>query len=145
MACRGVRGATTVKENTLEDIRRGTLDLLAMMILWNDIQLEDVASAIFTTTPDLNAEFPAHAARQLGWIDVPMICGHEMNVPGSVHRCIRILLHWNTDKRADGIHHVYLEHAVALRPDLPPPPITKKELDRWIAEHLVGDGKPGHD
>jgi chorismate mutase len=77
-----------------------------------------VASAIFTTTPDLNAEFPALATRCLGWDDVALLCGQEMGVPGSLAMCVRILLHVNTDRSADQIAHVYLRGAQALRPDL---------------------------
>jgi len=120
MACRGVRGATTVEENTPEAIVQGTQELLALLILENGMRQEDVASAIFTTTPDLNAAFPAQAARNMGWHNVATICGHEMNVPGSLHRCIRILLHWNTQKAADQIVHVYVRGAEKLRPDRSP-------------------------
>jgi chorismate mutase len=78
---------------------------------------EDVASAIFTTTPDLNSAFPATAARQLGWLDVPLMCSHEIEVAGSVTMCIRVLLHWNTDRAQHDIQHVYLKEAQRLRPD----------------------------
>jgi chorismate mutase len=117
MLCRGIRGATTVDSNTPEAILNATAELLAAMVKANSIRPEDVASAIFTTTPDLNAEFPALAARRLGWNDVALLCGHEMAVPGSLAMCLRILLHVNTDKRADQIVHVYLRGAQALRPD----------------------------
>ena len=99
MACRGVRGATTVERNDREEILTATRQLLALMVRRNGIAKHDVASAIFTTTPDLDAEFPALAARQLGWLDVPLLCGHELSVPGSLPRCIRVLVHWNTDAR----------------------------------------------
>jgi chorismate mutase len=117
MLCRGIRGATTVDSNTSEVILNATAELLTAMVKANSIRLEDVASAIFTTTPDLNAEFPALAARRLGWNDVALLCGHEMAVPGSLAMCLRILLHVNTDKRADQIVHVYLRGAQVLRPD----------------------------
>jgi len=117
MLCRGIRGATTVDSNTPEAILNATAELLTAMVKANSIRLEDVASAIFTTTPDLNAEFPALAARRLGWNDVALLCGHEMAVPGSLAMCLRILLHVNTDKRADQIVHVYLRGAQVLRPD----------------------------
>ena len=84
MACRGVRGATTVRANDREEILTATRQLLALMVRRNGIDKHDVASAIFTTTVDLDAEFPALAARQLGWLDVPLLCGHELNVPGSL-------------------------------------------------------------
>ena len=84
MFCRGVRGATTVAANDREEILTATRQLLALMVRRNGIEKQDVASAIFTTTPDLDAEFPALAARQLGWLDVPLLCGHELSVPGSL-------------------------------------------------------------
>ena len=117
MLCRGVRGATTVEANSREAILKATAELLAAMVKANGIKPEDVASAFFTTTPDLNSEFPALAARGLGWNDVPLLCGHEMAVPGSLPMCLRILLHVNTDKRADQIVHVYQGGARVLRPD----------------------------
>jgi chorismate mutase len=117
MLCRGIRGATTVEANTREAILDATTELLLAMVKANDIQPEYLASAVFTTTPDLNAEFPALAARKLGWNDVALLCGHEMAVPGSLPMCLRILLHVNTDKSADQIVHVYLRGAKVLRPD----------------------------
>ena len=90
MWCRGVRGATTADENSREAILTATRQLLALLIRTNGIRSEDVASAIFTTTAELDAEFPALAARQLGWLDVPLMCGHEISVPGSLPRCIRV-------------------------------------------------------
>ena len=115
--CRGIRGATTVDSNAREDILQAATELLQRMVEANGVQVGDVASIIFTTTPDLNAEFPALAAQQLGWRDAALLCGHEMNVPGSLPRCLRILMHVNTEKRADEIVHVYLKGARALRPD----------------------------
>ena len=139
MQCRGVRGATTVDANDREEILTATRQLLALVIRRNDIHKEDVASAIFTTTPDLDAEFPALAARQLGWIDVPLLCGHEMAVPGSLGHCIRVLIHWNTEKPQSDIHHVYVRDAQKLRPDLTKlPPVDWKELEEWIAEQMGG-------
>ncbi|MEZ6091110.1 MAG: chorismate mutase [Pirellulaceae bacterium] len=135
--CRGVRGATTVDENSKEQILLATRQMLALMIRRNDIQASDLASAIFTVTKDLDAEFPALAARQLGWIDVPLLCGYEISVSGSLPRCIRVLLHWNTEVPQDAIHHIYLRDASALRPDLCKlPPIDESELEAWIAENL---------
>ncbi len=140
--CRGVRGATTVESNSREAILKGTRQLLALMIRRNDIAPEDVASATFSLTRDLNAEFPALAARQLGWLDVPLLCGYELEVPGSLSRCIRILLHWNTVKSQKEIHHVYIHEAVALRPDLSKlPPVDWNELEEWIDSQLVGTKK----
>lgn len=136
MPCRGIRGATTVADNSREEILKATRELLALMIRQNGIDPEDVASAIFSTTPDLNAEFPALAARQLGWSDVALICMNELAVPGALGRCIRILLHWNTDKPANQIVHVYIKGAARLRPDRAQlPPVDWKELEEWIAAH----------
>ncbi len=144
LMCRGVRGATTVEANRREDILAATRQLLALMIRLNDIRKEDVACALFTTTVDLNAEFPALAARQLGWLDVPLMCGHEMNVPGALDRCIRVLIQWNTTRRQDEIAHVYLGRAAALRPDLSKlPPVDWQELERWIDSQLEKYGRRG--
>src|SRR5215212_7801361 len=116
-ACRGIRGATTADENTRESILDATREMLQRLIHENDIREEDIASAIFSTTPDLNAEFPAVAARALGWLDTALICTHEMAVPGSLERCIRVLVNWNTTRRADEIIHVYIRGARNLRPE----------------------------
>ena len=136
--CRGVRGATTVEVDEREAVLRATRELLALLIHVNEIHKEDVASAIFTTTPDLNSAFPATAARQLGWLDVPLMCSHEIDVPGSVPLCIRVLLHWNTDKRQQSIQHVYLKEAQRLRPDktIVLSSVDREELNRWIEEQL---------
>ena len=135
--CRGVRGATTADANTSEEILKTTRQLLALMIRQNGIDPEDVASAIFTVTHDLDAEFPALAARQLGWLNVALMCGYELSVPGSLGRCVRVLLHWNTEKAADEIVHVYIKDAAQLRPDLAElPPVDWDELEHWIKDHL---------
>lgn len=115
--CRGVRGATTCEANTREAILAATRELLELLIAQNDIRADDVASAIFTTTTDLDAEFPAVAARAIGWTDTALLCGHEMYVPGSLRSCIRVLIHWNTERRADEIVHIYIKGAQNLRPD----------------------------
>lgn len=117
VACRGVRGATTVETNTAEDILEATTDLLDALIRLNDIAPEDVVSAIFTTTPELTAAFPALAARKLGWTEVPLLCAHEMDVPGALRGVIRILLHINTARTPSDIRHIYLRDARALRPE----------------------------
>ena len=114
---RGVRGATTAEANTREAILTATHELLCLMIEANGIQPDDVASAIFTTTIDLNADYPALAARALGWHDVALLCMHEMNVPHGLKQCIRILLHWNTAVAAQDVKHVYIKGAMNLRPD----------------------------
>ena len=116
--CRGIRGATTVTENSREALIEATRELLDAIIQDNSLEMDDIASAFFTTTPELNAEFPAVAARQIGWTQVPMLCGHEMSVPGSMPRCLRVLIHVNTAKQANEITHVYLRDAAVLRPDL---------------------------
>jgi len=118
-ACRGIRGAITVESNTREAILEATRELLGEIVRVNDIRREDVASAYFTTTTDLNAEFPAVVARNdFGWTNIALMCGHEMDVPGSLRMCLRILLHVNTDKTQDQICHVYLRGAAVLRPDI---------------------------
>jgi chorismate mutase len=138
MMCRGVRGATTADANTKEDILKATRQLLALMVRQNGIEHEDVASAFFSTTVDLDAEFPALAARQLGWLDIALMCTHELDVPGSLQRCIRILLHWNTTKPASEIVHVYIKDAARLRPDLCRlPPVNWDELESWIEQELA--------
>jgi chorismate mutase len=143
MPCRGIRGATTAEANTSEAILRATRELLALIIRQNGIEADDVASAIFTTTVDLEAEFPALAARQLGWINVALMCGHELDVPGSLRHCIRVLLHWNTDKPPEEIVHVYIKGAAKLRPDLCDlPPVDWSELESWIAENLNDTARP---
>ncbi|MGY8770735.1 MAG: chorismate mutase [Pirellulales bacterium] len=137
MMCRGVRGATTVDHNNRDEILESTRQLLALMIRQNEINPQDVASAIFSITFDLDAEFPALAARQLGWMDVPLICTHEVNVPGSLPRCIRILLHWNTTKLQEEICHLYIKDAVKLRPDLSDiPPVDWTDLEKWIEDQM---------
>lgn len=109
-----------------------------MMIRLNEIDAEDVASATFTTTPDLTAEFPALAARQLGWLEVPLLCGHEMHVERALPLCVRILINWNTDKGQKDIQHVYLKDAVSLRPDLQDlPEVDWEELESWIAKNMA--------
>ncbi len=117
VVCRGIRGATTVAENTADAIADATRDLLEQIIRANGVQPDDIASVFFTTTPDLNAEFPALAARSLGWQDVALMCGHEMAVPHGLPMCLRVLILWNTTRRADEIQHIYVRGAVKLRPD----------------------------
>ena len=118
MWTRGVRGATVAKANTKEAIIETTREMLLRMVEANGIQPEDIASAFFSTTRDLNAEIPAIAARQIGWTDAALMCMHEMDVPNSLPMCVRVLVHWNTDKRANEIKHIYMNGAEKLRPDL---------------------------
>lgn len=118
MLCRGVRGATLADANTKEAILAATKELLQAMIESNQIEKDAVACTYFTTTSDLNAEFPAVAARQLGWTEVALLCGQELNVPHSLPGCIRILILINTEKKAEQITHVYIRGAEALRQGL---------------------------
>jgi chorismate mutase len=118
MAVRGIRGAITVERDEPAQILDATERLIRAIVQRNRLQSEDVASALFTVTPDLNSEFPAAAARRLGWTLVPLLNFTEIGVPGRLERCVRVLVHVNTDLRQDEIEHVYLEGAVALRPDL---------------------------
>lgn len=117
MRCRGLRGATTVPANSPDEILEATTELLSEMMRANNLQVYDVASAYFTTTRDLNAEFPAVAANKLGFTDVALLCGHEMEVPGSLAMCLRILLHVNTEQEPGDLKHIYLRGAKVLRPD----------------------------
>jgi chorismate mutase len=135
--CRGVRGATVTKENSKEAILAATRELLYAMIVHNEIEPDDVASAYFTVTTDLDAIYPATAARQFGWYDVPLLCGYEISVPNSLPQCIRILLHWNTTKTQQEIMHIYLHEAATLRPDketIPPIPAEEIELFMQLAQ-----------
>lgn len=127
--CRGVRGAITVSNNDETEILEATRELLQALIQANDMHVDDIASAYFTTTADLNATYPAFAARQLGWLDAALMCGHEMNVPGGLPRCIRVLIHWNTTRTAQEIVHVYLREARSLRPDRNNiPPVRPRQI-----------------
>lgn len=115
--CRGIRGATTAEANTSDAILKATRELLLLLIEANDLDIEEIASVIFTTTPDLNADFPALAARQLGWHDIALMCSHEVGVPAALAQCIRVLIHWNTPKSQAEIKHVYIRGARHLRPE----------------------------
>jgi chorismate mutase len=115
---RGIRGATTVESNEAKHIAERTRELLSQLVAANDLQPKDVASAIFTVTEDLDAEFPAVAARGLpGWEHVPLLCAREIPVPGSLTLCIRVLIHWNTSRSQDEIRHAFLRGARRLRPE----------------------------
>lgn len=119
MPIRGIRGATTVTADQPDLILQATCELLEAILEENNkLQLEDVASAIFTLTDDLVSTFPALGARQIGWGLVPMMCAREIPVPGSLPRVIRVLVHWNTEVPQSEVKHVYLRDAVKLRPDL---------------------------
>lgn len=114
----GIRGATTVDNNDADKIREATQELLQMMLTENSLCTEDLVSAIFTVTADLNADFPASSARGIGWQLVPLLCATEIPVPGSLPRCIRVLLHANTNCSQKEIRHVFLRDAAMLRKDL---------------------------
>ena len=115
MWCRGIRGATVLAANTKEEVLQSTRELLEAMVKANGVDKDDVACVLFTTTSDINAEFPAVAARQMGWTDVALLCGQEVEVVGSLPLCVRILILHNTMKKSEEIVHVYLRGAEVLR------------------------------
>jgi chorismate mutase len=115
---RGIRGATTVGANAPDTILAATRELLVAMQQANGFEMDDVVSAIFTATADINAAFPAAAARDLGWERIPLLDAQEVDVPGALPRCVRILLHVYTAVPVNEIRHVYLGGAECLRPDL---------------------------
>lgn len=122
MAVRGIRGATSVSVDSREAILEATRELLEEIIRANQLDhFEDIASIFFTTTPDLTATFPAEAARELGMNSVPLICASEINVPGRLAKCVRVLLQVNTDKPQKEMTHIYLREAKSLRPDVRSP------------------------
>lgn len=118
MAVRAVRGAVTVEDNSSSEIIQQTQILLEEIISRNEIAEEDIISAVFTVTPDLNAAFPAAAARNIGWTNIALMCMNEIAVPGSLEKCIRVMVHINSEKSNKEIRHVYLKGARVLRPDL---------------------------
>ena len=118
MKTRGVRGATQVKENAVAEIGLSVTELLNKMISDNQIDKQDFVSIIFTATPDLTADFPAVAARSIGLGEVPLLCAVEIDVPNSLARVVRILMHINTDKTLSDIKHIYLNGASVLRKDI---------------------------
>ncbi|MBM7623831.1 chorismate mutase [Sporohalobacter salinus] len=113
-----IRGATTVDENTKKDILTSTRELLTEISKRNQLNKEDIISIFFTVTQDLDAAFPAQAARELGWDLIPLICANEIDVPGAISKCIRVLIHINSNSKLEEIEHVYLNDAKKLRPDL---------------------------
>lgn len=116
---RGIRGAVTVEEDTPEEVLAATRELVEEIVQANGIEPEKVASVLISTTPDVTSAFPAKAVRTLqGWAFVPIMCTHEMNVPGALPRCIRVMLHVNTEVAQHEIQHIFLKEAVQLRPDL---------------------------
>lgn len=121
---RGIRGATTVRANDAPSIVEATRELLETLRDLNDLRPEELGYVIFTVTPDLDAAFPADAARStLGWVDVPLLCSREIPVPGALPRCVRVLIAWNTDRAQAEVRHAFLHGARVLRPgwavDLP--------------------------
>jgi len=116
MATRGIRGATTVERNDREQILAATRELLEVLVRLNGLRPDDVAYVWFSVTPDLDAEFPAFAAREIGWTEVPLMCGREIPVPGAIAGCIRVLIDWNTSKAQREIRHAFLHRAKELRP-----------------------------
>ena len=131
MMCRGVRGAITVGSDHEDEILEATRELLQALVSSNGIEVDDIASVYFTTTADLTSTYPAYAARQLGWYDAALLCGHEMNVPSGLARCVRVLIHWNTTKTPKEIVHIYLREARSLRPDRKNvPPVRPRQMSQ---------------
>jgi chorismate mutase len=118
---RALRGATTVERDEPQEVTQATRELLEEMLSRNSVRAEDLISVVFTATPDLVSEFPAAAARALGIADVPLLCATEIAVPGAVERCVRVLIHLNTERSRAELHHVYLHGASHLREDLTQP------------------------
>lgn len=118
-AVRALRGATTVDADTAEQVRARTIDLLTEMIDRNGVDHDDVISVLFTATDDIHSMFPATAARDIGFGDVPLICARELDITGATPRCIRVLMHLTTERARSELRHVYLEGARNLRDDLP--------------------------
>lgn len=118
MAVRALRGATTVENNTAVEIINETANMLKEIVEKNGLEIDDVISMIFTVTKDLDAAFPAVAAREIGWTDVALMCMNEIPVKGSLEKCIRVLVHINTEKKNKDLRHIYLKRAKILRPDL---------------------------
>jgi chorismate mutase len=127
MTMRGVRGATVITEDKPEQVLAATTELLQALLRANpSLRPADLASALFTVTDDIRSVYPAQAARQLGWTQVPMMCACEIPVQGSLKHCIRVLLHWNTDQAQAEICHIYLGAAAKLRPDLVEPELKEE-------------------
>lgn len=119
MRIRAVRGATTVRGDTREQIVEATAHLLEEMMARNEVVKDDLVSIVFTATPDLRSEFPAAAARQLGISDIPLLCAGELDVEGAIPRCVRVLMHAYSERDYTSLRHVYLGDARQLRTDLP--------------------------
>jgi chorismate mutase len=118
MAFRGIRGATTVAANTSDEIYSAAKELLAEIVAKNSLDIKDIASIVFSATDDLDAAYPAVAARDIGYGETPLFCTREMGVKGSLSMCLRVLIHINSDKSQKEMIHVYLKGARVLRPDI---------------------------
>lgn len=116
---RALRGATTIDEDSPEEIDRKVIALLAEMFRRNEIDHDDLISVVLTATDDIHSQFPAASARKFGLGDVPLLCARELDIVGSTPRCIRLLVHLSTERSRSELHHVYLEGAAGLRDDLP--------------------------
>ena len=119
MSVRAVRGAIQVDEDDREQVLEATTELLTAVLDRNAISPDDLISVVFTATPDLTSEFPAYAARQMGFVDVPLLCASEIAVPGAMPRVLRVLAHVETDLPRAQVKHAFLRGAAALRRDLP--------------------------
>jgi len=117
MGCRGIRGATSVEENGEREILDATRELLERMVAENGIAPETIVSVFFTATGDLDAAYPARAAREMGWHQTPLLCAQDMDVPTGVPRCVRVMIHVETDRTPEQLRHIYLGEAQSLRPD----------------------------
>jgi chorismate mutase len=134
MSVQGIRGAAVAESDMSESILAATRDMLEAILEANPaLKTSDLASVFFSITEDLSSAYPAQAARQLGWTNVPMLCMQEIPVPGGLSHCIRVLLHWNTDLPQESIHHVYLGAASNLRPDLGLEKLSKENDDNHHA------------
>jgi len=118
-AVRALRGATTVDEDSREQITERVVELLQAMMDRNDVEHDDLISVVFTGSPDIHAMFPAEAARKIGWGDIPLLCAQELDIAGGTPLAIRVLAHLTTERGRAELHHVYLHGARALRDDLP--------------------------
>lgn len=118
-AVRALRGATTIESDTTDQIRTRTIDLLKQMLERNGVNHDDIISVLFTATDDIHSMFPASAARDIGFGDIPLICARELDIEGATPLCIRVLMHLNTTVSRSDLRHVYLEGASGLRDDLP--------------------------
>ena len=136
MMVRGVRGAISVTQDEVDEVLAATRRLLLTIVEQNGINSEDLASVWLTTTPDITSCFPAIAARQIGWVDVPLICAHEMSVKGGMPLVVRVMMHWNTTKSQKEINHIYLGETVKLRPDkVHVPAISDEEIANYMLKN----------